>query len=123
RHYVGRHEMAVHPHLEPAGRHPRHDPARARREGLGVLSVDPALDRVALETHGVLAVAERLTRGDADLLAHQVDARDHLGDGVLDLDPRVHLDEVIALLGVHDELDGPRAHVVTAAATVSAARW
>ena len=31
--------------------------------------------------------------GDADHLAHEVDAGDHLGDGMLDLDARVHLDE------------------------------
>ena len=31
---------------------------------------------------------------DADLLAHQVDAADHLGHRMLDLEPGVHLDEV-----------------------------
>src|SRR6202008_194394 len=32
--------------------------------------------------------------GDANLLEHEVDVGDHLGDGMLDLDARVHLDEV-----------------------------
>ena len=40
-----------------------------------------------------LGVAERLAGGDADLLAHQIDAADHLGHRMLDLQPRVHLDE------------------------------
>src|SRR3989454_962389 len=104
--------MAVHADVEAARRHPRRDAARARSKRLGILGVDPALDGVALEAHGVLAVPEPLAVGDADLFAHQVDARDHLGDGVLDLDTRVHLYEVVAPLGVHDELHGPRAHVV-----------
>ena len=36
---------------------------------------------------------QRVALRDQDLAAHQVDARDHLGDGVLDLNARVHLDE------------------------------
>ena len=32
--------------------------------------------------------------GDADLLLHQVEAGDHLGDRMLDLEPGVHFDEV-----------------------------
>ena len=44
---------------------------------------------------------------DEDLAAHQVDAGDHLGDGVLDLDARVHLDEEeLAAIDVDQELDG-----------------
>ena len=42
-----------------------------------------------------------------DLAAHQVDAGDHFGDGVLHLDARVDFDEVpVAGIGVHQELDG-----------------
>ena len=42
---------------------------------------------------------ERLARGDLDLLAHDVDAGDHLGHAVLDLHARVHLEEeVLAVL-------------------------
>ncbi len=42
--------------------------------------------------------------GDTDLLGDQVDARDHLGDGVLDLQPGVHLEEV-ELAVLVEELD------------------
>ncbi len=50
---------------------------------------------------------------DVDLRLHDVDARDLLGDGVLDLDARVHLDEVEgARVGIHQELDGAGAHIV-----------
>ena len=44
--------------------------------------------------------------GDADLRLDDVDAGDHLGDGVLDLDARIDLDEVeLAGVGIHQELD------------------
>src|SRR5215469_18596928 len=54
----------------------------------------------------LLPVAERRTGADAQLLAHQVDAADHLADRVLDLEPRVHLDEV-ELAVLVEELDRP----------------
>ena len=77
----------------PPGAWKARHPAGGRHEGLRVLGVDPALDGVAGEADVGLPVAERRAGGDADLLAHQVDAADHLGDRVLDLQPRVHLDE------------------------------
>ena len=52
-----------------------------------------------------------LARGDLQLPLHEVQARDHLGDRVLDLQPRVHLHEVEAAVLVGDELDGAGAHV------------
>ena len=42
----------------------------------------------------LLAPAQRLAIGDAQHLAHQVHASHGLGDGMLDLDARVHLDEI-----------------------------
>src|SRR5918995_7480491 len=51
-------------------------------------------------------IGERRTTGDPELSLHQVDAGDLLGDGVLDLDAGVALDEgVLAALGRHEELD------------------
>ena len=40
-----------------------------------------------------LREAERLALGDPELLLDEVEARDELGDRVLDLEPRVHLEE------------------------------
>ena len=60
----------------------------------------------------VLGERERLAGGDADLLAHEVDARHELGDGVLDLEAGVHLEEP-ELAVLVEELDG--AGVVVAA--------
>jgi hypothetical protein len=59
-----------------------------------MLGVDPALDRMAAELDVALAEAQLLAGGDADLLLDDVDAGDHLGHRMLDLDARVHLDEV-----------------------------
>src|ERR1051325_9722805 len=42
--------------------------------------------------------------GDPDLLAHQIEAGDRLGHRMLDLEARVHLDEV-ELAGLPEELD------------------
>ena len=50
--------------------------------------------------------AEVAALGDPDLRLDDVEAGDDLGDGVLDLDPRVDLDEVErAGVGIHQELD------------------
>ena len=64
-------------------------------------------------------VAARLGRGgqgealgDADLLAHQVDARDLFGDGVLDLEARVDLEEPDVAVRLQEEFDGAHADVV-----------
>jgi hypothetical protein len=97
---------AVDADADPVGRPVREDPARRRREVLvGVLGVDARLDRVARDAQVLLPEGERLARRDADHLLHDVDAGDRLGDRVLDLDPRVHLEEVEVPLRVHEELD------------------
>ena len=54
-----------------------------------------------------LAEAERLARGDPDLRRDEVDAGQHLGDRVLDLDAAVDLDEVEVARAVDEELERP----------------
>ena len=49
---------------------------------------------------------ERLAGGDADHLLDQIDAGDEFGHRMLDLQPRVHLEEVEALVLPGDELHG-----------------
>ena len=55
---------------------------------------------------------EPLPRGDAELRAREIDAGEQLRHRVLDLEARVHLDEVEALVCVHEELDRAGAAVV-----------
>ncbi len=54
----------------------------------------------------VLAKGQLLARRDADLHLDEIDAGDHFGDGMLDLDARVDFDEVEVACLVDDELDG-----------------
>ena len=70
------------------------DKAWRWREGLGILGIDPALDGMAGECDVLLREGQFRPGRDADLLLHQIVAGDHLGDRVLDLEPRVHLDEI-----------------------------
>ena len=86
---------------------------------LRVLGGDAALEGVAVEADVALArhargrVADRGALGDADLRLDDVDAGHLLGDGVLDLDARIDLDEVeLAGVGIHQELDGAGAGIV-----------
>ena len=80
------------------------DAAGVGAEAVGrVLGGDAALQRGAAQRDRVLAqpeIGERLAGGDPQLRLHQVDVGDLLGDGVLHLDSRVHLDEdVVAVAG------------------------
>ena len=74
-----------------------------------VLGVQARLDRVAL---GIPRLErERLPGRDEQLLLHEVDAGDELRDGMLDLDPRVQLEEGEAAVLAEDELGRARALV------------
>ena len=84
-----------------------------------VLGIDAGLDGVTVKGHLVLGEAQRLARGDAHLRLDQVDAlaadaHDLLGDGVLDLQPGVHLHEEELARGLvrDQELHRPGTHVV-----------
>ncbi len=66
---------------------------------------------VAAGQHLVLRHRQRFSAGHADLPFDEIDAGDHLGDGVLDLQAGVHLEEE-ELAVLVDELD--RAGVVVA---------
>ena len=79
-----------------------------------VLGVQTNLDRVT--AWAVRFLAERMPLGDQELQSDEIDAKDLLADGVLDLEAGVHLEEV-RLAGrevrVRDEeLDGACADIV-----------
>ena len=52
---------------------------------LGVFGAEPALDGVTAERDLVLRERECLASGRAELLFDEIEARHHLGDGMLDL--------------------------------------
>ena len=59
----------------------------------GILGVDTAFNSVSGHADVALCDAQPLAAGDAEHLIDDVDAGDHFGDGMLDLDARVHFDE------------------------------
>src|ERR1019366_7360484 len=106
-------------HTRPSRRIERGDLTRRGREFLRMLGIDAALDGVSAMHDGALQhVGQLFARGDHDLALHQVHVRNHLGDGMLHLDARVHLDEVKppvffcarvrvrVRVRVHEEFDG-----------------
>ena len=94
--------------LEPSGR--RQEPV------LGILGVQPDLDGVADDGDVGLVEPERLAGRDAQLVGDEVPPGDELGDGMLDLEPRVHLEERDGAALVDEELAGPGPDVADRAA-------
>ena len=76
--------------------------------------------RVAADLHVVLLRGQLLAGGDQQLRLDEIDAGDQLGDRMLDLDARVHLDEV-ELAVLVEELERAGAAVVDCAAGLDAA--
>ena len=98
-----------------AGRHgvPGHGPRLGQEARGGILGVQPHLDGVARLGQLVLGARQRLAGGHLQLPGDQVLPGDQLGDRVLDLQPRVHLEEEeLAGVGVDDELDRAGSDVV-----------
>ena len=85
--------MGIDPHTKAARHFPAlHQPRRGHKS-LRVFGVDPALQRMAVELHILLAQAQHFAPGHAQLLLHDVDAGGHFRDRVLDLQTGVHLDK------------------------------
>lgn len=86
------------------------DDAGVRLESSGgILSGDTALHGVTTDGDVLLLeakVLESLTASNANLALDKVNSSDLLSDGVLDLDTRVDLNEVVASEFVHKELNG-----------------
>src|SRR5439155_14862832 len=75
---------------------------RLREERARVFRVEADFDRVPEQ---VASCHKGLSAGDSQLLADEVDACDELGDGMLDLDACVQLEEV-KVAPVEQELGG-----------------
>src|SRR5271154_179718 len=78
---------SVHANAGAAGNAEGSDATRGRDKGLGIFGVDAKFD-------GAQDVGESFSGGYADLGFYQVYAGDHFGDGMFDLNARVHFDEV-----------------------------
>src|SRR5438445_8598016 len=77
------------------------------KPGSGVLCVYPAFHRGSSGRYAPLRVGEPLPTCYPELCLDEVEAADHLGDRVLDLETSVDLDEVKLPISIHQEFDGP----------------
>ena len=77
---------------------------RGQEAAFRILGVDARLERPAVEPDVLLREGKRLAGGDADHQLHEVEAGHQLGHRMLDLQPRVHLQEVEIAVAVDDEL-------------------
>ena len=82
-------------------------PAGRQEAAQRILGVDAALDRPAGALDVLLRELQPLAGGDADHQLDEVEPGDELGHRVLDLQPRVHLQEVERPVLADDELDRP----------------
>ena len=99
-------------HARPAGH-----AERVNQAGRGTnVSGSSALTRHSIEWPVNVDVAllepEPLAGRDANLFLDDVDAGHHLGDRMLDLQPRVRFHEVEAAVGIHQELERPGVRVL-----------
>src|SRR5918994_1856184 len=105
-HHVAGVEVRVDPYAGSARRVIDLDKPGLRQEvATGVLGVDPELYSVPVGREGILGDLQMLARDQLQLFGDDVDARDHLRHGMLDLEAGVHLDEVELSVRV-DELHG-----------------
>ena len=81
-------------------------PDRGQEIAERIFGIDARFHRPAGQRDVLLRQRELLAGGDADHLLDEVDAGDQFGHGMLDLQARVHLQEVEALVLAGDELDG-----------------
>ena len=59
-----------------------------------IFGVDARFDRVTADAHSLLLLRHRLAGGHAQLPFDEIEAGNHLGHRMLDLQPRVHLHEI-----------------------------
>ena len=107
-------QRRVHSHALTGRLVQREHGTRRRQEAVvGVLGVDAGLDGMPVRHQVRLRERQRFAGRGAHLELDQVDAPHELGDGVLDLEPGVHLheEELLGPVRGDDELDGPRVAV------------
>ncbi len=105
--------MRVHADSRTRREHRARNRAGARPEiTLTVLSVDPALDRVSVDSDAVLTYPQPLTLGDRELFRDEIEPCDRFRNRMLDLDACVHLEKIELLSHpVHEKFDGAGASI------------
>ena len=84
--------------------------ARGWQKVAGVLCINPALEGMTVKLDVLLLEGELFTRGNQQLLAHNVDTGDHLGHWMLHLNTGVHFNKVEASIFI-EKFEGTRAAI------------
>src|ERR1700722_20715478 len=100
-------DAVVEANARPGGNLARED-FSGRREKIvvGIFGVKANFHGVAARGDGFPSEWEAMTRGSGDLEFDKVEAGDLFGDGMLDLQARVHFQEIKIEIGVDEEFDG-----------------
>ena len=102
----------IDPHaVTGAEREPVESAGRGQVARVHVLGVEPGLDGVPEHRRVPRLGRERTPFRDRELERDEVETGHQLGDGVLHLESRVHLQEPERAVGREHELDGSRVHV------------
>src|SRR5579859_515132 len=105
RYRVARVQVTIDTHARPSGRQIVFNNARLRAEiVISVLGGNATFDGMAAKLQRVLLDLERQTRRDAYLLLDEIGACHHLRHRMFDLQARVHLHEIVAVLLVKQKL-------------------
>src|SRR5262252_85059 len=92
----------------PVARQPA---SRGQKVSIWILGIHAALNRPAIELYVALRNRELFSRSNTDHLFDKIDAGDQLSHRMLDLQARVHLEEVKAFVLPRDKLYGSGAVV------------
>ena len=91
-----------------------------RREGGGIFGIDPALESVTVAADIGLGKGKGLAACNPNAFGHDIDSGGRFGHWMLDLHPRIHLDEEEFLL-LDQELEGADALIADPPAGLDAA--
>ena len=102
-------DRSVDAHTDSAGRQIRRHGSCTRQEIVfGVFRIDPTLNGMALQDDVFLLDAEWKACRDLNLIPYDVNRRDLLGHGVLDLESWIHFDKVELTFLVEEKFHGSR---------------
>src|SRR5450759_1301148 len=99
-------QVTIDTHAWSSGRQVLFDYARLRAEiVIGVFGGDATLDGVTAKLQRILLQFERHTRRDTYLLLDEIGASYHLRHRMFDLQARIHLHKIVAILLVKQEFE------------------
>src|SRR5712692_9768924 len=103
---IAREQVTINTYTRPAGRQVLFNNARLRAEiVIRVFGSNATLDSMAAKLQRVLLELKRHTRRDTYLLLDEIGACHHLRHRVFDLQARIHLHEIVAILLVKQKFE------------------